>query len=370
MNDLTLPANITGNNLALPSGGRSKSIALIQAPLRPHAQVFNTANLCENIAKRHVVQFDPYSEPEHLPNLVAGYEITASSLENMAEASRNEMINKAKTIRRLLSPLAVRMQEALPQFYDFINPRPENYIDPAQASVMVHGLVGAIAGKKRSDEDQAKLDAMMLMFDPTINAIGSATEIWKDIPQHPVVIALAILGMMFNTQTFCPAPAELAEACRKARGRLRWQHRYMEDLMQRLCGSEDILFVYDREAWAALYTTKENFNAGEAILSHLCTYKKFPEMCEAFDEIEQKMIHATIRKAIGGNGKADVVKLDVQEEDAVPAGVALQPIPIELVKKLPEMSSELEHCRYFLTPQHIVIVYGREEVTVGELIRR
>ena len=355
MNDLTLPANITSTNLALPSGGRSKSIAVIQAPLRPHAQVFNTANLCEKLAKGSLVKADAYSEAERLPNLVAGYEITASSLENMAEASRNEMISKAKTIRRLLSPLAVRMDEALPEFDKFINPGPENYIDPAQASVMVHGLVGAIAGKKRSDEDQAKLDAMLLMFDPTINAIGSATEIWKDIPQHPVVVSLAILGMMFNTQTFCPAPAELAEASLKARGRLRYQHRHMEDLMQRLCGSEDILFAYDREAWASLYTTKENVNAGETVLSHLCFYKKYSEMCEAFDEIKNEMIHATIRKAIGSNGKADVVKIDVQEEDAVPPGVTLQPIPIELVKKLPDCSSDLEHCRYFLTPQNIVM---------------
>ena len=37
------------------------------------------------------------------------------------------------------------------------------------------------------------------MFDPVIGAIGADTQLWGDIPRHPVIVSLAISSMMYKT---------------------------------------------------------------------------------------------------------------------------------------------------------------------------
>jgi hypothetical protein len=330
-----------------------KSIAVIEAPLRPDAVVkaFGMADWCGKL-RRGATMIDG----ERLPS----FDHTARSLAITAEADRPGIIERAKCIRRMLLPAATRIADAVEQYTEFVDPDSEHGIGPAQASVMVRGLVDAIIGKKRNQEDEAKLDAMVLMFDPAVNAIGASTKLWGEVPRHPVVIALGIMSMLYKTQTFCPAPAELAVACRMARGRLREQLRHMEACISDLSRAEEVVFDCARDDWASVYTTKQMAEHTGIFMEYIHRGKNFDKWCDTLDAIVHEFDFKTIREAIGNNGKAEVVKRAVQEGGAVPDGVALQPMPSELIEEFPGLAN----CHYFLTAQQIVIVEDHQIVQV------
>lgn len=224
---------------------------------------------------------------------------------------------------------------------------------------MVRTLVGAIAGKK-SAEDQVKIDACVAMFNPTINAIAAGTELWGEVPGHPVLVSLGIMSMLYKTQTFCPAPSELAKAIRLARRQLQYQLDCMEKALDRLQRAEEILFDHAREEWAALYIARQS-TGGAGFVGDRFHDERHAEWCAALEEIDNRRCDAIIREAIGKNGDATASR-DVKEGDKVPRGVTPQLIPSELAERLPGLTE----CRYFLTPSQIAIVDDNKVVEVIE----
>jgi hypothetical protein len=238
---------------------------------------------------------------------------------------------------------------------------------------MVKGLFNAIAGKKKSEEDQTKQEACILMFDPVIGAIGADTQLWGDIPRHPVIVALAISSMMYKTDgllfpgysgssdyealKFCPAPSELAAACKRTRTTLRQQLGYMQKLMGYLCRAEEALFTLDRHEWASFLTSQSRVDAAIACSDCFYSYRdtnieKYREWSDAFDKIEGEMHYNMMREIINKDGRAPLTAADVQEGEPVPDGITPLPLPPALIERLPHM----ETCNYFITPQQIVFV--------------
>jgi hypothetical protein len=91
------------------------------------------------------------------------------------------------------------------------------------------------------------------LFDPTINSIADSTGLWKPVPRHPAVVALAIRKLMAE-KVFEPTQSELADACREAGGRM--LDRYLK--VCRICSQirsayEYLLAQEDRSVWGKLY---------------------------------------------------------------------------------------------------------------------
>jgi hypothetical protein len=121
---------------------------------------------------------------------------------------------------------------------------------------MLSVLFGALSKRKAdaSDENAAMLLAATAdMFDPVSRSIGATTGLWKSIPAHPVVLALAIKQMLAK-QVFQPAPAEVLEAMERARERIGYLMGWTLQALQLACRADAIVFEFDRPAWDATYT--------------------------------------------------------------------------------------------------------------------
>ena len=118
-----------------PRGGKNKNniVAFTQATLRPFTASFDIAGFCNQLGRGYclkgtIFQFRKISTSRHLED--------------------------AKVARDLLWHKAVQLKQAIEHYESFIDPDPEDEIKPAIAAIMVKGLFNAIAGKKKSQEDQ------------------------------------------------------------------------------------------------------------------------------------------------------------------------------------------------------------------------
>ena len=349
--DLTLPPD----NPPAPRsrGGKSKNniVAFTQATLRPFTASFDIAGFCNQLGR--------------------GYSLNGHHISIFEGIHSSVSVEDAKVARDLLWHKAVQLKQAIEHYESFIDPDPEDEIKPAIAAIMVKGLFNAIAGKKKSEEDQTKQEACILMFDPVIGAIGADTQLWGDIPRHPVIVALAISSMMYKTDgkrfpgfsesgdyealKFCPAPSELAAACKRTRTTLRQQLGYMQKLMGYLCRVEEALFTMDRHEWASFLTTQSRIDAAIACSDCFCSNpqsEKYREWSDALDNVEGELHYNMLREIINKDGRAPLTEADVQEGEPVPDGITPLPLPPALIERLPHM----ETCNYFITPQQIVFV--------------
>jgi hypothetical protein len=226
---------------------------------------------------------------------------------------------------------------------------------------LVRTLFGAVVGKKRTDEDAEKLEGCLLLFDPTVNAIGQSTGLWSEMPRHPVVVAIAVLEMI-NKQVYNPSSGELKSACRRAHAKLRRQYKCMETMISRLRCAEEILFDHARDEWASMYAVKENRATAWAV-GYPVEGKFYKEWEEALDDLDHKDTLAAFREVIGNAG--EVTKCDAQEDKPVPRGANPQPLPSALIERVPHL--EGSGLKYFLTEHDIVLVKDNNMV---ELISR
>jgi hypothetical protein len=342
---------------------RDRGSMVLTAALKPLTRNFEVAGFCEKVlmngATVNGLRLPPEGADARI--LVVNDQLAADnkSIEASVAETRMRSIKDSKTVHSMLLRSAPAIDAAIEQFGEILNPDDEALVKPKLAAQMVRTLFGAVVGKKRTDEDAEKLEGCLLLFDPTVNAIGPATGLWRETPRHPVVMALAVLDLI-HEQVFSPSSAELTSACRRAHNRLRRQYQHMETIIKRLRCAEEILFDYARDEWASIYAVKEN-RAALWPIGYPIEGKSFKEWVDALDEFDHAENLAAIRELIGNNG--ELAKCEVQEGKPVPRGVNLQSMPSELIERLPHF----ERLKYFLTEKQIVLV---EDNTMVELISR
>ena len=119
------------------------------------------------------------------------------------------------------------------------------------ASVVLPVLAGATS-KKRDENTSTWLSSVIGMFDPTVDSVGAALGLWKSVPRHPVMLALAI-AQLSRTQKFFPAQAELLTAMQLVEKKLGWKYNHLMKQLRTFDDEDRTLFVLDREQWQKLY---------------------------------------------------------------------------------------------------------------------
>ena len=129
-------------------------------------------------------------------------------------------------------------------------------ISQAEASAMLRFLFAA-KGRKRGDEAAAKLAACIDMFTPASNALAEAMGLWKPVPRHPLVLALAIKALMAK-RLHEPEECELREELATVRQRLDKRCARVGEWQQTLAYADETVFAFDRAAWDAAYATADS----------------------------------------------------------------------------------------------------------------
>jgi hypothetical protein len=365
--DASLPVIPRGRGVA------AKSVAVVKALVAPYADAFEDGKLCEKIRYSGNLVFDDGNGGtrrfQRLDN-------TSSFLTGMHPESRADNIARAKLAREILSPSYVlSIGKSIELLDGVVEPDRKDVITPDQAAVMVQALFRSIAGDKKTREDQGRLSACVAMFDPVVSIIGGATDLWDEVPRHPVIVALGIMHLLYEEQVFSPAPKELADAIRKAGRRLENRLYNMRWVCDQRARAEEIVFDHAREDWAAIHTTSKSLEAAVMARHHRDpdrgNWTNENEWWEAIEERRSEINRDFVREAIAKNGHADTTSADVKEGKPVPSGVTPHPVPDELVQYFwaEEIgASSFADTRYFLTPQHIALV-GKDN-KVSELIDR
>jgi hypothetical protein len=339
--------------------------ALIVAVVQPDTKHYEVAGWCEKVLMNGAT-----INGQRLPMLQMDAHILATndrlaaenrSLEASVAETRMTAIKEAKTVHQMVLRSAPAIVEAMERFEELINPDEKDLIEPKLAAQMVRSLFVAVVGKKRTDEDMEKLQACLLLFDPTVNAIGPATGLWEELPRHPAVVALAVLDRI-QKQVYNPAAAELRQDCRRARNRLHRLYQHMETMLLKIRCAEEILFDFARDEWASIYAEKEN-RAVAGTVGYPIEGKSWKEWVDALQDLDHKETLAAFRELIGNKG--ELADCNAREGKPVPRGVILQPLPSELIERCPHL--EGSGLNYFLTEQQIVLV---EDNKVVELISR
>jgi hypothetical protein len=172
-----------------------------------------------------------------------------SDLEPIAICGR--FVDRAMPLLREWLPDLARAVAVRKVLFGILYHPPE--LSSADATAMLHYLFGAM-GKRRGDEAAAKLIACCDVFSPTSNALGEALGLWKPVPSHPVILAIAIKQLM-AAQTFEPAEAELREALAKVHERMYVTEGYVEQWLAKIDRADELAFTFDRPAWDAAYAS-------------------------------------------------------------------------------------------------------------------
>jgi hypothetical protein len=276
--DASPPALSRGRGVA------AKSVAVVKALIAPYADAFEDGKLCEKIRYSGNLVFDDgHGGTRHFPRI----ENTSHSLAGMALASRVDNIARAKLAREILSPSYVlSIGKSIELLDSIVEPDRKDVITADQAAVMVQALFSAIGGNKKTREDQGRLSACVAMFDPVVSIVGEATELWEEVPRHPVIVALGIMHLLYEEQVFSPAPKELADAIRKAGDRLENRLRNMRWVCDQLARAEEIIFDHVRDEW--VHATCESLDAAVIAHSHSDRGRRWDNWSEWWDALEQR----------------------------------------------------------------------------------
>jgi hypothetical protein len=127
-------------------------------------------------------------------------------------------------------------------------------VPKAMALRMLSILFGALAKRKPDDGNAAALLlACADIFDPMGEAIGEITGFWDSVPNHPLVLALAIKRLL-ATQKFAPAPSEVRAAMADIGASLRMRTAFwLEPWLQAVAERDRLLFEQDRATWQQIY---------------------------------------------------------------------------------------------------------------------
>jgi hypothetical protein len=163
-------------------------------------------------------------------------------------------LDNARPLHARWLKAALRAETAADLLYDVAFPR--SPITPAEAGAMLRYLFAA-KGKKRGDEARAKLASCIEIFSDRSNALGEATGLWKSVPRHRLVLALAIKQLMAKA-LYEPEECELREALATVKQRLSTLGRWASEWRQRLKCVDQTVFRFDRPAWDAAYAAVDS----------------------------------------------------------------------------------------------------------------
>ena len=165
-------------------------------------------------------------------------------------------IKEAKLIREKLLPRAVQVRQAFDVLSSICDG--QQNIDAPTALKMLSVLQRVLIKKK---DDPVTLMAFAGLFDQEIDDLGVSLSLWKEVPRHPVVVALAI-HRLFHKQVFAPAPAELCSACRVVANSLKNKRRQALWWLDALVRADFALFEQAPDAWT--WMTSANLEAAAA----------------------------------------------------------------------------------------------------------
>jgi hypothetical protein len=222
----------------LPGG---KAVEIVNAPLRSLAPVLQVAAQCQ---------------PE-LDQLYRDRDKIACRKELTTNVER--WVEDAKYTRAALLPRAIEVRQASDMLLSIY--RSEQNVDTPMALKMVSVLHRVY--KKKADP--VSLMAYAALFDQDVDALGTSLDLWKEVPKHPFVVALAV-HYLVREQIFPPVPAELCKACRKVAARLKGRLREIRSWLDTLSHADVVLCKYDHDNWVALYSTPESLKVAEAFV--------------------------------------------------------------------------------------------------------
>jgi len=215
-----------GRALAQPAA-QVGGLALINDELAGIAEALQIAERCRQIIKDH-------------SSLGAGDIVRLGA----------RMLDHAKPIHKLLAG-AAKLDCAHSTLLSIIYPRER--ISHADAIKMLAVLFSAMSRKKSdAGETAMKLAACADMFDPVSEAVGKASGLWKPVPKHPVMLALAIKHLM-ATSVWAPSECELREAMKTVRDRLLVMAHHIGEVVSLINRADMVVFTFDRAAWNAAY---------------------------------------------------------------------------------------------------------------------
>jgi hypothetical protein len=168
-------------------------------------------------------------------------------------------LDRAVNVLNKLLPKIVKADEASNALQEIVYPGRET-ITRAMAADMLSVLFGALS-KRKADEGDENATMLLMecadMFNPTMDIVGSATGLWKELPKHPVILALAIKRLI-AVQKFSPDPRELREAIKLAGEKVASLADYVNGWLALVDEADAIVFKFAHERWSACYGEKAN----------------------------------------------------------------------------------------------------------------
>jgi hypothetical protein len=170
------------------------------------------------------------------------------------EPISDRYLDRAREIHPRLLPHVAVADAAYTALCNITMPyRDSERINHVLAANMLSFLFAALRKTRGDDENaSARLAACVGMFDPISDSVGENIGLWKSLPKHPAILALAVKKLIM-LQKFDPMPCELREAMCEVYGRIKRRAGDLAEFLSLLNRADRILFAFDRAAWAEHY---------------------------------------------------------------------------------------------------------------------
>jgi hypothetical protein len=129
----------------------------------------------------------------------------------------------------------------------------EEHVITRELALAVLPVLEATSKNTKSDTNKAVwLASTLSMFIREIDRVGAALGLWKPVPRHPALLALAI-GYLQRRQKWFPEQAEMYDALLLAKTKLGYKYSSLVRWLNDFDEADINLFHLDREKWQALY---------------------------------------------------------------------------------------------------------------------
>jgi hypothetical protein len=129
------------------------------------------------------------------------------------------------------------------------------------------------------------------MFSPLSDMIGEATGLWKSVPKHPVILALAIKDLLAKEE-WSPEQPKLRAAMKRAREELLSLQFAVGPYFDALDRADEIIFTFDRAAWDRIYADVDG------CIPLMMAIRATPPRTDALDDLwRRKETASTLRIA-------------------------------------------------------------------------
>jgi hypothetical protein len=175
--------------------------------------------------------------------------IDSQRLRELSERHVFGDIDATKRVHREWLAELCAADSAYSSLYGIAHPRAS--LTATEAGAMLSYLF-TVMGKRKTEEAAVKLHACVDLFNPASNDIAQALGLWKPVPTHPLVLALAIKKLLAE-KIFEPSESELREALTAVEQKLRAQRRWVGIWLDQFDDADAMVFAQDRAAWDAAY---------------------------------------------------------------------------------------------------------------------